>query len=169
MNLTISALSERIAAQTEAYMEFSNALIKIIENSAAMRDQLSENSNLLKVEYNNLLIKTHELLTMVTSLLNSTSEDNNVILKDLSDFKKIIESLEKRMIQIYEENAELNEQSQTKIDLILSKIETTNKEINEVSNFRIKAKYILASLASVITFILVLDGFGVIKISWFTK
>lgn len=169
MNLTVSALSERIAAQTEAYMEFSNALIKIIENSAAMRDQLSENSNLLKVEYNNLLIKTHELLAMMTKLLSATSEDNNIILKDLSDFKTIIESLEKRMIQIYEENTEINKQSKTKIDLILSKVETTNKEINEVSTFRIRAKYVLGSLASVIAFILILDNFGVIKISWFSK
>lgn len=104
--LDFLSLSERISAQTSAYMEFSNALVKLIENSASIRDRLNENNLILREEYALLLNKTQEILIIISNYTLSTASDHKLLIRDLDNFQTNLSYFEKKLSLISEDNEE---------------------------------------------------------------
>jgi hypothetical protein len=136
-NLDYSALSERLSAQTQAYVEVANALVKIIETSATTRDLVNETNLNLKEDYRLITEKLQELIINVTVLSGDNSSQHKYIEKDLELLKSKIEENEKisnnffinfkKSFEIIDKNIlELNNYSKKTIDHI-----STTNEINQ--------------------------------------
>ena len=96
-NLDISALSERISAQTEAYVEFSNALVRIIEQTAAIRDKINNSSNVLEEEHKALNHKFQELLIEFTRYSSDNSNQHSLFQRDIEMFKNKLTDYESKL------------------------------------------------------------------------
>ena len=86
-NYDFSTLSERISAQTQAYVEFSNALVKIIEQTAQIRDSVTDNNNHLLEDYRELNNKFQTLLLDLNNFFTENKYKHKNIDDDLDTIK----------------------------------------------------------------------------------
>lgn len=164
-NYDFSTLSERISAQTQAYVEFSNALVKIIEQTAQIRDSVTDNNNHLLEDYRELNNKFQTLLldlnnfftenkykhknidddldTIKTSLTNYEQKLKDLI-KEMNDNNTqlfgMIENVVKHSKEIKDNHSIQKTDTQSYYDLLIKKIDTLNTTIAEqnllVSGFK---------------------------------
>lgn len=103
-NLDFSTLSERISAQTQAYVDFSNALVKIIEQTAAIRDRLNDTNDHLKDDSKHGLEKIQELLTNIAKVSSDTTTQHSLFAKDSDLIKAQIHEFELKITDLIKQN-----------------------------------------------------------------
>ncbi len=180
-----SALSERISAQTEAYVEFSNALVKIIEQTASIRDKVSETNSHLLDDYRNLNTKFQELLIEFNKFASENKNDHLNFNKDLGALKNKFTSYEVQLNDMIKEMDAKNSKFFKIFDEIESKNTHTNKLINDnheeltniISDMHKKVSTIEGFLSKVANYFHVilailgligmLMGFKILDIRWF--
>ena len=174
-----STLSERISAQTEAYVEFSNALVKIIEQTASIRDKVDhslEDSKSLNLKFNDFLIEFNKF----------NSQTNNYHFnfdKDLENIKNILSKYEGNLEEgnaiFFGTVEELKNNLKVSHDIIsvgneeikelTKKIENQVVVINNFKEVFDKVKMFFAVFLSVMGIIALLLAFKVVSISWLVK
>ena len=190
-NLDISALSERISAQTEAYVEFSNALVRIIEQTAAIRDRINSSNNVLEEEHKALNHKFQELLIEFTRYSSDNSNQHSMFQKDIEMFKsklndyesrlnfliteteksdEILSGMTKELIEyskkITDQIHKSNEETQGTIGKITSQLSIQTENLIEFKKTFDKFKLFLWALGVIIGVFGALKGFGLIDINW---
>lgn len=105
-----STLSERLSAQTAAYVEFSNALVKIIEQIAATRDKLNEfNQNIIKEqkeiheEQQELNDKLNQVSSMVHALHSDIKHQHQILIKENSEIVSKMSHIESKIKELFDE------------------------------------------------------------------
>jgi len=190
----IILLSDRISAQTAAAVEFSNALVKIIEQTAFIRDKINHTNDFLSEEYRNLKNKTEELILKFEKYSGENSNRHNSIGRDLEHFKSslldfeykiniVIQANEKSdaiLAAIHQDSPEhskkimeqlnkMNEDVKSSINKINAQIEAQNENVNEFKQAFDRFKYFLVALGIMITVFGTLKTFNIIDISWLLK
>jgi hypothetical protein len=186
-----SSLSERISAQTEAYVEFSNALVKIIEQTAAIRDRITHSNDTLEEEYKNLNNKFQELLIEFTKYSSDNSNQHSLFGKDLEAFKlkllefesklnilmnetsksdELLSEMAKELIiyskKITEQIHQNNEETKTTIGKITTQLGIQTKSLGDFKKSFDKFKYFLWAIGTIVAIFSALKGFGIIDINW---
>lgn len=186
-----TALSERISAQTQAYVEFSNALVKIIEQTASIRDSVNDTNGYLLEEYRELNREFNKLRLEVNNFFNDTERENEEINRDLESIRaslnhyektlnKLAEEFEKKNLALFkiiegqvsaqQSNFDNFTKGQTSHTTLLTGIETKIDTLIEAQSSFKKTidtfKFTLAGIALVVTLLETLIQFGVIKIDW---
>lgn len=180
-----SALSERISAQTEAYVEFSNALVKIIEQTASIRDRITENNSHLVEEYRDLNSKFQQLLIDFNKFLaeNNNAETNlNKNIDYLSNkFKSFETQLDEMIKETESKNAcffkifnELGANNSNTNKLIEDNHKNLTQDVDAIHKIVLSTETKLENIfknikiaLGIIGFISLLMGLGVISINWF--
>jgi methyl-accepting chemotaxis protein len=109
-NYDFTTLSERISAQTQAYVEFSNALVKIIEQTAQIRDSVSESNNHLLEDYRDLNGKFQSLLMDLNKFFNENQYQHKSIDDDLGKIKSSLLIFESKLKDLINEMSDNNQQ-----------------------------------------------------------
>lgn len=180
-------LSERIAAQTQAYVEFSNALVRIIENTASIRDSTHEINSRLLEDYRVLNGKLQELNIEVNKCFTENKQSHQLLTRDVNDLNEQVEQIINLMNEnnlklftmiedlttnvqgngvIAKNNFDLNQKNFNSLKIIS---ENTDGRINNFMKTWDKAKIYVAAIISIITIVGILMGFKIIDISWFVK
>lgn len=180
-------LSERISAQTQAYVEFSNALVKIIENTASIRDNTHDINVRLIDDYKTLNSKLQELNLEVNRSFAENKNSQQTLIRDVSDLNEQVETIINLMnennVKLFSMIEELTSSVQGNGEIARSNFDlntknfNTLKEVSEKTDGRItnlvktwdKVKIYVAAIVSIITIVGILMGFGIIDISWFVK
>lgn len=190
----IILLSDRISAQTAAAVEFSNALVKIIEQTAFIRDKINHTNDFLSEEYKNLKNKTEELILKFEKYSGENSNRHGSISRDLDHFKASLLNFESKINIIIQatENSDailtainqnspehtrkivdqmnkMNEDVKLSINKINSQIEAQNVNVNEFKQAFDRFKYFLVAIGIMITVFGTLKTFNIIDISWLMK
>jgi hypothetical protein len=190
-NLDISALSERISAQTEAYVEFSNALVRIIEQTAAIRDKINNSSNVLEEEHKALNHKFQELLIEFTRYSSDNSNQHSLFQRDIEMFKnkltdyesklnfliteteksdEILSGMAKELIEyskkITDQIHKNNEETKNTIGQITSQLGIQTENLIEFQKTFDKFKFFLWALGAIVAAFGALKGFNLIDINW---
>lgn len=87
-------LSERISTQTEAAIEFSNAIIKIIEQTAAIRDRINDSNHLFKDELRIITSILQDFKIEFHKLSLANVNQHNLEKKDLESLQEKIKTFE---------------------------------------------------------------------------
>lgn len=187
-----TALSERISAQTQAYVEFSNALVKIIEQTASIRDSINDTNGYLLEEYRELNKQFQKLRLEVNNFFNDTERENDEINRDLDDIKVNIDRFQQKLNALAQEferkNSALFKIIETQVTeqknrfdrfakcqgehtVLLTglgtKIDTLITAQTAFKKTIDTFKLTLAGIAIVLAVLETLIQFGVIKIHWF--
>ncbi len=193
-NYDFSTLSERISAQTQAYVEFSNALVKIIEQTASIRDSVNDTNNHLLEDYRELNTKFQTLLVDLNKFFSDNKNEHSHINRDITSLKNTLESFEEDLnglieqmednnnrvfglIQTLVDNSKNNKElattetnsQQASINALIAKIENQSKVIASFQKSIDKSKVFIWAAGGLITLIGVLSQFGILKILWFSK
>ena len=142
-SLDYSALSERLSAQTQAYVEVANALVKIIETTATTRDIVNETHSSFKDDYRVITEKLQELILNLSWLANDDKSQSKYIEQNLENYKSKIDEFERKITilsgDIENDSKNLNKNldelasySKKTIDHISMIGDTTSKKIDEV-------------------------------------
>ena len=142
-SLDYSALSERLSAQTQAYVEVANALVKIIETTATTRDIVNETHSSFKDDYRVITEKLQELILNLSLLANDDKRQSKYIEQNLENYKSKIDEFERKITilsgDIENDSKNLNKNldelasySKKTIDHISIIGDTTSKKIDEV-------------------------------------
>jgi len=107
-NYDFSTLSERISAQTQAYVEFSSALVKIIEQTAQIRDSVNDNNNHLLEDYRQLNNKFQTFLIDFNKFFSDNNHQHENIDDDLETIKASLVSFENKLQELIKEMNENN-------------------------------------------------------------
>jgi len=107
-NYDFSILSERISAQTEAAVEFSNALVRIIEQTAAIRDKINDSNDLVKDELKDLAQKLQDLITEFNKSSIENKNQNSLIVKDIENFVIKLAEYDRKLQSILEQNDDVH-------------------------------------------------------------
>lgn len=172
----LTALSERISAQIEAYVEMSNALVKIIEQIADIRDRIKDSSGKVDNEIKELNEKLHLLIVEFNKHYGDISNQN-------INFSKEFDSIKGKINHIEDSLASINKSNQNIIESISDKAEeekhvAKNKEedlktiINDVSylkSYFTKAIVFIAVFVGIATLLGFLTAANIINITWFPK
>jgi hypothetical protein len=102
-----NSLSERISAQTEAAVEFSNALVRIIEQTAAIRDKINDSNGLVKDELRTINSKVQDILSEYNKLHSENHSQHMSFEKDIESLEEKIKNYEK-LLQELLESTEIN-------------------------------------------------------------
>lgn len=157
----MGAFSERLAAQTEAYVEFSNALVKIIESIASIRDKVIDTNDALKDDFKTLIDKLNELLFIITKFSIDTASQYTILNKDIYMIVEKIQLFNVNLNKLIESNDLSDDKlNQMMLDLIdyskstIKKITDNNEDlINERESHNINLKNILVSIDLKLNFI----------------
>jgi hypothetical protein len=106
-NFDFATLSERISAQTEAAVEFSNALVRIIEQTAAIRDKINDSNSLMKDELKTISGKVQDILSDYNKFNSENHNKHDLFEKDLEFLEEKIIAYEKQLQELLE-STELN-------------------------------------------------------------
>jgi len=189
-NYDFSTLSERISAQTQAYVEFSNALVKIIEQTASIRDT---NKSLLE-DYKNLNEKFQKLQLDFNAFSFQTNSNFQDLDNDLIVIKNSLDEYEKQLKELIDE---MNERNTTLFDMIekltkhseqvkehissdtngikaaletlATKVENQNGIIAEFKKSIDRIKMFFWAVGIFLSIVGVLSQFGILSIQWFKK
>jgi seryl-tRNA synthetase len=193
-NYDFTTLSERISAQTQAYVEFSNALVKIIEQTASIRDSVSENNTHLLEDYRQLNNKFQTLLIDLNKFFNENTSQHNNIERDLESIKTALSNYENKLKELIDEMEDNNSKLFGMIETIIknskedqkslaietaenhTSMETLVKQISQQNDLIVsfthtvnKFKVFFWAASALITILGVLSQFGILKILWFAK
>ena len=130
-NYDFSTLSERISAQTEAAMEFSNALVRIIEQTAAIRDKINDSNDLFKDELKTITQKLQDLINEFNRSVIENKNQNNNINKDFEIFKSRLEEYDKRITEFLQDNDTVHSNLLTSVSDLIKYSEKTFSQISE--------------------------------------
>ena len=83
-----NAMSERLSAQTEVYVEVASALVKIIENIATIRDRSNEIHEQLNTDYRVFNTKFQDLFLVVSKISTDIMTQHSVYVRDLSTYSE---------------------------------------------------------------------------------
>ena len=123
-----SALSERISAQTEAYVEFSNALVKIIEQTASIRDKISENNSHLVEDYRDLNSKFQQLLLDFNKFVAENNNAGSNLNRNIDYLKNRFDAYENKLEEMVKETESKN----AAFFKIFEEIDLKNKSTNKL-------------------------------------
>jgi len=189
-NYDFSTLSERISAQTQAYVEFSNALVKIIEQTAAIRDtnnHLLDDYKNLNEKFQKLLVDFNTFSFQANSSFQDLDRDLVVIKTSLEDYEKqlkeLIEEMNERNTTLFDMIEELTKHSEQVKEHISSdnngvkkaledlsvRVENQNVLIAEFKKSIDKFKMFFWTVGVFLSIIGALSQFGIISITWFKK
>ena len=129
-NYDFTTLSERISAQTQAYVEFSNALVKIIEQTAQIRDNVSENNNHLLEDYRDLNKKFQTLLLDLNKFFNENQYQHKTIDDDLGKIKSSLLIFENKLKDLINEMSDNNQQLFDMIEDVVNNSNQTKEMLN---------------------------------------
>jgi chromosome segregation ATPase len=189
-NYDFSTLSERISAQTQAYVEFSNALVKIIEQTAAIRDtnnHLLDDYKNLNEKFQKLLVDFNTFSFQANSSFQDLDRDLVVIKTSLEDYEKqlkeLIEEMNERNTTLFDMIEELTKHSEQVKEHISSdnngvkkaledlslRVENQNALIAEFKKSIDKFKMFFWAVGGFLSIMGALSQFGIISITWFKK
>lgn len=146
-NFDFSTLSERISAQTEAAVEFSNALVRIIEQTAAIRDKINDSNGLIKDELKTISNKVQDILSEHNKFSAVNNSQHELFEKDLEALEFKIINYEKQLKELFD-SAEINSTtlnqsvsdlikfSTKTMDTIQSNNQTSMQEFLKTSNIQ---------------------------------
>lgn len=196
--LTVNILSDRISAQTAAYVEMSNALVKIIEHTADTRERIIDLAHVLKEDIRVVAAKNQDILLILSKLSTEGGSNHSLMTKDVDILLEKASALDikiNELMRIAEISAQaMSASSKVTADQILDsnsshitefeKMSTEYKNLtsnilkelrtqtDDIQNFKIffdKVKYYWMALLGMITVFGILAGFKIITISWFVK
>jgi DNA repair exonuclease SbcCD ATPase subunit len=130
-NYDFSTLSERISAQTEAAVELSNALVKIIEQTAAIRDRIHDTNDQFKDELKTLNAKLQELIIDYNKGVSENTIQHNLFSKDIETFKSRLVLFEDKIDKISSESETSFENLHNTVDELVKYSKKTIEQINE--------------------------------------
>ena len=130
-NYDFSTLSERISAQTEAAMEFSNALVRIIEQTAAIRDRINDSNDLFKDELKTITQKLQDLISEFNRSVIENKNQNNNINKDFEIFKSRLEEYDKKITEFLQDNDAVHSNLLTSVSDLIKYSEKTFSQLSE--------------------------------------
>ncbi len=85
-NKSIEELKHKLEAQTEAYVEFNNALVKILELQNQLKTDLLNNSNLEVAEIRSIF----EKVLVISTLLDVYTKNKNGIGQELDEYNAVL-------------------------------------------------------------------------------
>lgn len=164
-----SSLSERISAQTEAYVQFSNALVKIIEQTASIRDNLAGTNEQLDEECQ----KLQELLIDLNKFYSESSAQHTLYAKDIDALKASFVGFERTLKDSVKSEAEAHKElleSVAKISAasatILTQNETVLNYIKESNKVTDKFKVLIWAIGVIMTIFFILSGLHIVNVTW---
>jgi glutamyl/glutaminyl-tRNA synthetase len=188
------SLSERITAQTEAYIGFSNALVKIIEQTANNRDLSTQIKELLDEEYRELNDGFRSILLEITKYHSDEVNNYNLLNKDVEFVKSKLSQIDTKIELTTKDNSNHQDSSakksaeiynfakeiSDKIDELKKDNKTNNENIikfvnNQDTNIKVieetykKIKYFIWSLGVLLTAYNILTNLHIINLTWFTN
>jgi len=196
--LTVNILSDRISAQTAAYVEMSNALVKIIEHTADTHERIIDLAHVLKEDIRVVAAQNQDILLILSKLSTEGGSNHSLMTKDVDILLEKASALDikiNELMRIAEISAQaMSASSKVTADQILDsnsshitefeKMSTEYKNLtsnilkelrtqtDDIQNFKIffdKVKYYWMALLGMITVFGILAGFKIITISWFVK
>ena len=181
-NYDFTSLSERISAQTEAYIEFSNALVKIIEQTASIRDNVKDVKELLNEEYKTLNSRYQDFLLEYTKHHTDDINHYNLLNKDMDLMRTSLNQLDAKFKLLGDETTEsldslhnmsktLNDTNKTLGTIFSEYHSTTSKHLETIVN-HIKSvdriKYFFLALMFLVSLYATLSSLNILKVTWFT-
>jgi gas vesicle protein len=136
-NYDFSTLSERISAQTEAAVEFSNALVRIIEQTAAIRDKINDSNDLVKDELKNITQKLQDFITEFNKSVLENKNQNSMIAKDFENFVSKLIEYDRKLQSILEQNDDVNSNLLKSVADLLKYSQKTFDQISDNHKFSI--------------------------------
>lgn len=109
-NLDFSALSERISAQTDAYVEFASAMVKVIESLASVRDKVDGLEQTMGKQYEALSQKVQDVIKAMGDASHLTSQSLGNLNREHIDLRNSLDSLTKT-IESLAHNSEKSSES----------------------------------------------------------
>lgn len=151
-----SALSERISAQMQAYVEVANALVKIIEGAAATRDIVNDTNDLLKEDYRAIIDKLQDIVMSLTVFSSENSHEHNIFDKDIDILKEKIIDFDNKINKLIKDNDSSNLLLGANVNELLNYSKKTvdnishssNNVLEEIKKIKIGNDTIVASLNS---------------------
>ena len=188
------SLSERITVQTEAYIGFSNALVKIIEQVANNRDISIQIKESLNEEYKELNDGFRNILLEITKYHSDEVNNHNLLNKESEIIKSKLSQIDTKIDLVIKENKIYHDDIDEKnIDIynyskdIIKKIDDF-KEENKLNNESIikfinaqdenlkiiqetykKIKYIIWAIGALLAVYTLLSNFHILNLTWFTN
>lgn len=130
-NYDFTTLSERISAQTEAAMEFSNALVRIIEQTAAIRDKINDSNDLVKDELKNITQKLQDFITEFNKSVIENKSQNHLIAKDFESFIDKLSEYDRKIQNLLEQNDDVYSSLLNSVAELLKYSQRTSNQISD--------------------------------------
>ena len=128
--LDFNLLSERISAQTQAAVEFSNALVKIIEQTASIRDKITDSADSLKEEIQNIANDVHNLTRDFDKNAIQNAATHKQFNEELDSFQNQINLLDSKVKKIIDSSVVNHE----KLNVLMSELFLcSNKAFEQLS------------------------------------
>jgi methyl-accepting chemotaxis protein len=128
--LDFNLLSERISAQTQAAVEFSNALAKIIEQTASIRDKITDSADSLKEEIQNIANDVHNLTRDFDKNAIQNAATHKQFNEELDSFQNQINLLDSKVKKIIDSSVVNHE----KLNVLMSELFLcSNKAFEQLS------------------------------------
>lgn len=134
-NRSIEDLKHKLEAQTEAYVEFNNALVKILELQNQLKTDLLNNSNLEITEIRSIF----EKVLVISTLLDVYTKNKNGIGQELDEYNAVLSNFGGELNDFKNDlQAIINSQAlNSEIDKFMRKLGEVNSSVkNETSSVK---------------------------------
>lgn len=134
-NRSIEDLKHKLEAQTEAYVEFNNALVKILELQNQLKSDLLNNSTLEIAEIRSIF----EKVLVISTLLDVYTKNKNGIGQELDEYNAVLSSFGGELNEFKNDlQAIINSQAlNSEIDKFMRKLGEVNSSVrNETSTLK---------------------------------
>jgi len=143
-NRSIEDLKHKLEAQTEAYVEFNNALVKILELQNQLKTDLLNNSNLEITEIRSIF----EKVLVISTLLDVYTKNKNGIGQELDEYNAVLSNFGGELNEFKNDlQAIINSQAlNSEIDKFMRKLGEINSSVKnetlsiktEIGNLKIE-------------------------------
>ena len=134
-NKSIEELKHKLEAQTEAYVEFNNALVKILELQNQLKTDLLNNSNLEVAEIRSIF----EKVLVISTLLDVYTKNKNGIGQELDEYNAVLSNFGGELNEFKNDlQAIINAQAlNSEIDKFMRKLGEVNSSVrNETTTIK---------------------------------
>jgi hypothetical protein len=134
-NRSIEDLKHKLEAQTEAYVEFNNALVKILELQNQLKADLLNNSNLEITEIRSIF----EKVLVISTLLDVYTKNKNGIGQELDEYNAVLSNFGGELNEFKNDlQAIINSQAlNSEIDKFMRKLGEVNSSVrNETTSIK---------------------------------
>lgn len=134
-NKSIEELKHKLEAQTEAYVEFNNALVKILELQNQLKTDLLNNSNLEVAEIRSIF----EKVLVISTLLDVYTKNKNGIGQELDEYNAVLSNFGGELNEFKNDlQAIINAQAlNSEIDKFMRKLGEVNSSVrNETASVK---------------------------------